>query len=105
MIQLMDHMKIERKEDQRVDVSVLFRRGNNIIKGSRGWEGLGRKPGGGGKKGTEEIWEEYGRRWNRCTEGQEIEQRCVAKGDRELGVANRNSQMPGKQEPPRTPRG
>ena len=43
MIQLMDHMKLKRKEDQRVDASVLLRRGNKIIKGSRGWEGLGRK--------------------------------------------------------------
>ena len=47
----------------------------------------------------------YGRRWRRCTEGQEIEQRCVAMGDGELGVATRKSQMPGKQEPPRTPWG
>jgi hypothetical protein len=32
----MDHKKLKRKEDQRVDVSVLLRRGNKIIKGSRG---------------------------------------------------------------------
>jgi hypothetical protein len=32
----MDHMKLKRKEDQRVDASVQLRRGNNIIKGSRG---------------------------------------------------------------------
>jgi hypothetical protein len=44
----------------------------------------------------------YGRRWGRCTKGQEIEQRCVAMGDGELVVATRKSQMPGKQEPPRT---
>ena len=37
--------------------------------------------------------------------GQEIEQRCVAMGDGELGVATRKSQMPRKQEPPRTPWG
>ena len=42
----------------------------------------------------------YGRRWRRCTEGQEIEQRCVAMGDGELGLAIRKSQMPRKQEPP-----
>ena len=41
----------------------------------------------------------------RCTEGQEIEQRCVAMGDGELGVATRKSQTPGKQETPRTQRG
>jgi hypothetical protein len=33
-------------------------------------------------------------------EGQEIEQRCVAMGDGELGLAIRKSQMPRKQEPP-----
>jgi hypothetical protein len=35
-IQLTDHMKLKRKEDQRVDASVLLIRGNNIIKGNRG---------------------------------------------------------------------
>jgi hypothetical protein len=39
----MDHMKLKKKEDQRVDASVLLRWGDKIIKGSRGWEGLGRK--------------------------------------------------------------
>ena len=43
MIQLTDHMKLKRKQDQRVDASVLLRRGNNTIKGSRGWERLVRK--------------------------------------------------------------
>jgi hypothetical protein len=46
----MDHMKLKRKKDQRVDASsALLRRGNNIIKRSRGWEGLGRK-----REGVEE---------------------------------------------------
>ena len=45
----------------------------------------------------------YGKRWRRCTEGQEIEHRCVAMGYEELQVAIRKAQMPGKQEPPRTP--
>ena len=53
MIQLTDHMKLKRKEDQRVDASVLLRRGNKIIKGSRGWEGLWRKRREGGEKGAE----------------------------------------------------
>jgi len=45
-----------------------------------------------------------GRRQGRCTEGgHKIEQRCVTMGADELGVANRKSQMPGKQEAPRTP--
>jgi hypothetical protein len=43
----------------------------------------------------------YGRRWMRCTEGQEIEQRSVAMGDGEMVVATRKSQMPGKQDHPR----
>ena len=43
MIQLTDHMKLKRKEDQRVNISVLLRKGNKIIKGSKWWEGLGRK--------------------------------------------------------------
>ena len=46
----------------------------------------------------------YDRRWRRCTVGQEIKQRCVAIGHGELGVATRKSQMPGKEEPPRTPK-
>lgn len=41
-------------------------------------------------------------RQGRCTEGQEIEQRCVAMEDSELVVANRKSQMPGNQKAPRT---
>jgi hypothetical protein len=48
-----DHLKLKRKEDQRVDASVTLRRGNNIIKGGRGWEGLGRRKGVGGEKGAE----------------------------------------------------
>ena len=45
----------------------------------------------------------YERRWRQCTEGQEIEQRCVAIGKWGTGIATRKSQMPGKQKPPRTP--
>jgi hypothetical protein len=48
----------------------------------------------------------YGRRWREiCREGQKIEQGYVGMGDGELGVATRKFQMPGKQEPPRTPQG
>jgi hypothetical protein len=47
----------------------------------------------------------YERRWKRCTKVQEIEQRCVAMWDEEVRVATRKSQMPGKQECPRTPHG
>jgi hypothetical protein len=58
-IQLMDHMKLKRKEDQRMDVSVLLIRGNKIIKRSRGWEGLWRKRRGRGEKeGKIQVWEE-----------------------------------------------
>ena len=41
-----------------------------------------------------------GRRWRKCTEGQEIEQRCVTMRDGEQGVATRKSQRPEKQGPP-----
>jgi hypothetical protein len=85
MIQLTDHMMLKRKEHQRVDASVLLRTGIKIVRGSRGWEGLGRKrSGGGGKSGRIEC-----RR--RCTEGQEIEQRCAAMKGRELWVETRRS--------------
>jgi hypothetical protein len=50
MIQLIDHMKIKRKEDQRVYALVLLRRENKIIEGRRGWEGLGRKKRRGGRR-------------------------------------------------------
>jgi hypothetical protein len=35
-----DHMKHKKKEDQSVDASVLLRKGNKIIMGSRGLEGV-----------------------------------------------------------------
>jgi hypothetical protein len=50
MIQLTDHTKLKRKEDQRVYASVLLRRGNKIVRGSRGWELLRRKRRGRRKK-------------------------------------------------------
>ena len=43
-----------------------------------------------------------GRDWGRNTEGQEIEQRCIAEGVGGLGVFTRKFQIPGKQEAPRT---
>jgi hypothetical protein len=47
-------MKLKRKKDQRVvNASVVLTKENSIIKGSRGWEGLGRKKGGRGKRGSE----------------------------------------------------
>jgi hypothetical protein len=100
MMQLTDHMMLKGKEDQIVDPSVLPQRGNKIIKEVEGLRDMGGREEGEGKK-RKRI--RYGRRWRRCTEGQEIEQRCVAMGEGELGVATRKSQMPGKQEPPRKP--
>ena len=60
---LSDHVKLKKEEDQSVDASVLLRRGNKIIMGDRGWEGLGRERGGkeGGEKRGSRI--RYGRRW------------------------------------------
>jgi hypothetical protein len=42
--------EVKRKEDQSMDASVPLKRGNNVIKGSREWEGLGRKRGGAREK-------------------------------------------------------
>jgi hypothetical protein len=99
-IQLTDHMKLMKKENQNLDASVLLRRENKITLRGREREGLGRERGGEGKRGQEQgqVWEEMGR----CIEGQVIEQWCVAVGDGEFGVATRKSQMPGKQEVSRT---
>jgi hypothetical protein len=59
---------------------------------------------GGSEEGEGERGRiKYGRRWRRCTEGQEIEQRCVAMGNGELGITTRKSPMPGQQELPRSP--
>jgi hypothetical protein len=54
-----DHMKLKRKKDQRVDASVLLRRGNNIIKGSREGGDLGGREEEERKKGDRIR---YGRR-------------------------------------------
>jgi len=100
MTQLTDHMKVKKKEDQSVDASVLLRRGIKINTGGRGRDGLMKKRKVGEEKRGGRI--RCGRRWEKCTEGQEIEQRCVAMDDGKLGVVNRKSQIPGKQEAPRT---
>ena len=56
----MDHMNHKRKEDQRVDHSVILRRGNKIIKAGRGWEGLLRKKRRGwGKEEKNQVEEMY----------------------------------------------
>jgi hypothetical protein len=81
-----------------MDASVLLRR--KIIKGSDGREGWGRGRGGEKKRGGGSIRSE--RRLWRSTESQKIEWKCVALPGVELGVATRKSQMPGKQEFPRT---
>jgi hypothetical protein len=59
-------MKLKRKKIQRVDASVLLRRRNTIIKGSRGQEEFGRKREKGAKRGAESGDE---RRWRRCRLG------------------------------------
>ena len=58
-------MKLKRKQYQRVDASVILRRGNSIIKGSRKSTDLrGRKEGYKKKR----CIIRYGRTWKRCTE-------------------------------------
>jgi hypothetical protein len=53
-------MKLK-KEGQNVNASVLLRRGNKILIGGRGWEGLGKKREGAGEKRGARI--RYERRW------------------------------------------
>ena len=92
-------MKLKGKEDQRVDASVPLRRGNKIIKGSKG----GRNLGGGEEREEKKRGRiRYGRRWRRYTEGQETEQRCVAMGDGNCGWttgSRRCQETRGTQEP------
>jgi hypothetical protein len=57
MIKLTDHMKLDKKEDQSVDASILLRRRNKIITGG-GRGGLERERGGGGERGQDQVWEE-----------------------------------------------
>jgi hypothetical protein len=57
-----------------VDDSVLLRRGNKVITGGRGKEGLGRGRGVGEKCGGRIR---CGSRLRRSTDVQEIERRCV----------------------------
>ena len=52
MIQLTDHMKLNKKEGQSVDASIPLRRGNKIIMGGRGREGPGWERGQGGEEGN-----------------------------------------------------
>jgi hypothetical protein len=62
-----------------VDASVLLRRGNNIIKWSRGWEGLGRKSGRGG--GKREAESGMGRAGGDGGDVQRVKKlRCIAMG-------------------------
>ena len=71
-IQLTDHMKLKKKEDQSVDASVLLRKWNKIITGGRGWEGLWRKRGEGQEtKGQDQVLEKSGVS-ERCTRGSGI---------------------------------
>jgi hypothetical protein len=58
MIQLKNHMKFNKKEDQCVNASNLLRRGNKIIMASRGKGDLGGRGKGRRrlKKGQDQVW-------------------------------------------------
>ena len=79
-------MKLNKREDQSVDASVLLRRENKIITGARTSERMGRTQGVERKK-RDRIRCDW--RQRRSTEGQEIELRYVAVGDGELVIATR----------------
>jgi hypothetical protein len=74
MILLTSCMKLN-KEHQGVDASILLRRGNNIIAGSRMKEGPGRDRGAAAEK---EGRITYGKRHDRRPEGQENEYKYAA---------------------------
>ena len=95
------HMTLKKKEDQSVVALVLFRRGNNILTGSRGRGAerdlRGKEEGKGKNQGRIRYWKGQKR-----STVQEIEQKYVAAGDGELVVATRKSQMPENLEAPRS---
>jgi hypothetical protein len=96
-----NHMELKKKEDQSLGVSILHRRQNKIITGSKGREGGSwRKRGGRGKKkqGQNRYWTGQ----ERSTEGQETQLKHVAVWHGKLGVVTRKYHTPGKQEAPRT---
>jgi hypothetical protein len=72
MIQLTDHMKLNKKEVLSVDASIPFRRGSKIIMGSRGREKTEWDRGGGGR-GQKRVWR--GWRKEKSPEGQESERK------------------------------
>jgi hypothetical protein len=73
-----------------MDASVLLRT-KQLPEVEGGWY-LGVRGEGEGKRGEKIL----------CERRQEIEQRCVTVVGGELGVVARKSQIPGKQESPRT---
>ena len=90
-------MKLKKKEDKNVHVLVLLRRGNKILMRDRWWEEIGRKRGGRGSNKGKGSGMEEGDDIQRVR----FEQRYVAMGDVELGVATSKSQKPGEQKAPR----
>jgi hypothetical protein len=110
MLHSTDPKKINKKEGPSEDASILFRKGNKIIMGGRGREGLGCER-GGDKRGRIR----YGNRQERGPEGQENEWKYLAAwggrvGGGEVGDGRAGwgggkpgkSQRPGMGEAPRT---
>jgi hypothetical protein len=95
-IEFTDHMQLKKKEDQNVVTSILHKMGNKIITEGKGREGTGRERGGRVKRGAGSGMGRDKR------EVQRVGKLNVAVGEEELGVVTRKSQMPGKQEAPRT---
>jgi hypothetical protein len=75
-------------------------KGNKIIIGGRGCKASVREREEEEKGGRIRCWGKQGR----CTEGQNIKQRCITIGYGELEVVNRKFQIPGNQEAPRSQR-
>jgi hypothetical protein len=99
-IQLINHMKLNKKDHQSVDASILLRRGNKIIMGGKWREGP--------------KWEREEEKWEQDQVWQETVEKSRGSGKlreyvtvwgSELRVATRKSQVPRKQEVPRTHQG
>jgi hypothetical protein len=89
MIQLTDHVKLNKKEGQSMDASIPLRRGNKMIMGSRGRECYGWERGGERKGEQVQVWEETGEK------SRGPEEQIGICGGWGTGVTIRKSQTPG----------
>jgi hypothetical protein len=61
-VQLIDHIKHNKKEFQTVDASILLRRGNKIVTGGRGRNAGEREEVEEKRWGQDQVWEKTGKK-------------------------------------------